>query len=153
MHWKHCENNVKDCHNIDLKRWSFPKLFDSMTQKGNKKSWKLTVLYGNSFKFWLSSYLQLKFDNHEYNCQTHLSIVKYCMQRKTLYQVSFAHHFQKSPLIHQIQSFLNNSSPLNKKIFFQWRQETKRVWSLHRGGFATQFKSNSDLSEKYSENT
>ena len=48
----HCENNVKNCINIDLKcinidlasRMEFSKLFDSLTQKISKEYLKLTVM-------------------------------------------------------------------------------------------------------------
>ena len=51
MYWKQHENNVKSFINIDLEsfivlalRMESSKLFDSLTQKGNKKYLKLPVL-------------------------------------------------------------------------------------------------------------
>ena len=94
--------------------------------------------------------LQLEFDNYERNCQPE---VLSQIADKDLVSSEFWSRFSKKLLIDLIESFLSNSSPLNKEIFFQSRQKNKRVWSLHRWGFSTQFKSNSDLSEKHSENT
>ena len=44
MHWKHFENNVKNCIKINLKclidlalHMEFSKLFESLTQKGKKE--------------------------------------------------------------------------------------------------------------------
>ena len=51
MRWKHCENNMQNCINIDLKylidlvlRIEFSRLFDLLTQKGSKEYPKHTVL-------------------------------------------------------------------------------------------------------------
>ena len=48
MHWKHRENNVKNCINIDLKflidlilSMEFSKLFDSLTHTENKEYYSL----------------------------------------------------------------------------------------------------------------
>ena len=90
MHWKHRENNVKNCINIDLKclidfalRMEFSKLFDSLTQKGNLLFCKKIPL--SCF------YLQLEFDNYKHNCQP--LVLSQILQRKTLYQVSFDLNF------------------------------------------------------------
>ena len=60
MHWKHRENNMINCINIDLKclidlalRMEFSKLFDSLTQKGNNEYLKFTVPSENLFKLFL----------------------------------------------------------------------------------------------------
>ena len=51
MHWKHRENDVKNCINIDLKclidlalRMEFSDLFDSLAQKVDKEYLKFTFL-------------------------------------------------------------------------------------------------------------
>ena len=71
----------------------FSKQFDSLTQKGKKECLKLTVLQENSFNFYLSFYLLLKFSNYEHNCQP--QVLCKILQRKSLSQVSFDHDFLK----------------------------------------------------------
>ena len=65
--------------------------------------------------------LQLEFDNYERNCQPE---VLSQIADKDLVSSEFWSRFSKKLLIDLIESFLSNSSPLNKEIFFQSRQKT-----------------------------
>ena len=70
MHWKHGENNVKNCINIDLidlaSHMEFFKLFSIYWhRKEINNIWSLLF----SKKIPLSCfYMQLQFDNYEHNC-------------------------------------------------------------------------------------
>ena len=96
-------------------------------------------------------YLQLKFDNYEHTCQP--QVLREIMQRKTLHQVNFHRDFLEIHWLIELKVFSIIAPRQTKKYFFPGRQKTKDVWNIHRRGFSTQFKSNSDLSEKNSENT
>ena len=70
--------------NIDLKCLidlallvEFSKLFDSLTQKGNKEYLKLTFCKEIPLYCF---YLQVKFDNYEHKCQPQV-LSEYCKER------------------------------------------------------------------------
>ena len=144
-------NNVKNCINIDFKwfidlawRMEFSKLFELLTQKGNTEYFKLSV----SWKIPLSCfYLQLEFDNYVDNCQPQV------LAEKDLVSSEFWSRFSRNLLIDWIDSSLNNSSPRNKEIFFQWKRKNKRVWSLQRRGFYTLIETNAGVTLTDMKNT
>ena len=100
-------------------------------------------------------YLQLEFDNYEHNYQ--LQVLREILQRKTYYQVRFDPDSLEIYWLIESKVVSIIASQKTKKYFFQWRQNNKRVWSLHRRGFSTLMARNSRVTltevKKYSENT
>ena len=81
------------------------------------------------------------------NCQPQV------FAEKDLVSSEFWSRFSRNLLIDWIDSCLNNSSPRNKEIFFQWKRKNKRVWSLQRRGFYTLIETNARVTLTDMKNT
>ena len=73
------------------------------------------------------------------NCQPQV------FAEKDLVSSEFWSRFSRNLLIDWIDSCLNNSSPRNKEIFFQWKRKNKRVCSLQRIGIYTLIETNAKV--------
>ena len=75
------------------------------------------------------------------------------LAEKDLVSSEFWSRFSRNLLIDWIDSCLNNSSPRNKEIFFQWKRKNKRVWSLQRIGIYTLIETNAKVTLTDMKNT
>ena len=122
--------------------WSFPSCSIHWHKKEIKNTWSLLSV--RKFLYiafiWSSSLIIM----------STIVNLKYLVNvaEKDLVSSGFWSRFSRNSVIDWIESFLNNSSPTNKEIFFSVKAKNKLVWSLHRRGSSTQFMSYSDLSEK-----